>query len=648
MTKAVRKPQCDNMNSSSQSDSIPHPSSAVSVGPHRRVRRRPFQHTVETDQSKSPTLEAALLAATSAVGDADRVRADFRKLTIEFMKAIGACHVIRSADGHWHTERKNSNGRIPAATEFREQLGQTCINALARSSIQIQSLNTISNAQAMVAPVGGPGARQEVFLVVIPKTAKTGLALMQLEKIANAFRLWCRANATTSVQWKLHSLSAIIELVSEIENCQTVDAACSLVANELSRQVGCVIAISGGRSKRRLKAISEASKLSRSSRHVRMFQQALNECLVRNEPGCWPARSEHEDVLLLAHQQLAASAQVDCVRSFPLTTPGENTVGAIVLAGSESVVGTDRCQQFLKATAPRIANALATVKRAQRSLIGRMLAAIPRRLAKFRTILFFAIFAGIIGLMFVPMNYRVRCSCIVEPVQRRYAVAPFDGLIERGFVKPGDRVAANQRLATMDGRNVRWELAGVYAQRRQAAKEHEIELAKRDVSKAMLAQLEDERLAARQSILEFQQENLTVVSPIQGVVLSGSSERSEAASVKTGDVLFEIAPLSPLKIEVEIPAEELAQVEQDMPVTVWIDGQERTPLQGTLTRIYPRSELRNAANVFVAEFEFDNATGRMRPGMKGMARIDGRKRPLGWNLFHKPYDFVSSRLGHWW
>ena len=38
---------------------------------------------------------------------------------------------------------------------------------------------------------------------------------------------------------------------------------------------------------------------------------------------------------------------------------------------------------------------------------------------------------------------------------------------------------------------------------------------------------------------------------------------------------------------------------------------------------------------------------RFRPGMSGSARIDGPKRPLGWNLFHKPWEFLVSRLT-WW
>ena len=99
--------------------------------------------------------------------------------------------------------------------------------------------------------------------------------------------------------------------------------------------------------------------------------------------------------------------------------------------------------------------------------------------------------------------------------------------------------------------------------------------------------------------------------------------------------------------ESQMPASERAQVEVDMPVSVWIDGQEGTTIVGRVARIYPRSELRNSKNVFIAECEFENNGSSLRPGMEGHARIDCRKRPLGWCLFHKPWGFIKSRLTFW-
>jgi multidrug efflux pump subunit AcrA (membrane-fusion protein) len=130
-------------------------------------------------------------------------------------------------------------------------------------------------------------------------------------------------------------------------------------------------------------------------------------------------------------------------------------------------------------------------------------------------------------------------------------------------------------------------------------------------------------------------------------VLSGDLERAEAASVTTGQVLFEIGAMDPIKVQVAIPAEEIAQVKPGHAVTIWIEGQEDLPLESTITRIHPRSEIRDARNVFIAEMEFDNADERFRPGMKGSVRIDGERRSLGWSLFHKPINWARARLAFW-
>ena len=242
------------------------------------------------------------------------------------------------------------------------------------------------------------------------------------------------------------------------------------------------------------------------------------------------------------------------------------------------------------------------------------------------------------------MTYRVRCNAAIEPATRRFAVAPFDGLVSIAFAEPGDRVKQGEVLAEIDGRSIRWELSGVSAERRQSLRQREMELTDREIAKTFLAELENERLTAKENILEFKRDNLQVKSPIDGVVLSGSLERSEAASVETGQVLFEIGQMDPIKVQLAVPAEDIAQVRVGNPVTIWIDGQEDEPLKAEISRIHPRSEIRDARNVFVAEIEVSNQEERFRPGMKGSVRIDGRKRSLGWTLFHKPMNYLRSRF----
>ncbi|MEQ9070461.1 MAG: hypothetical protein RLO18_27250, partial [Gimesia chilikensis] len=63
-----------------------------------------------------------------------------------------------------------------------------------------------------------------------------------------------------------------------------------------------------------------------------------------------------------------------------------------------------------------------------------------------------------------------------------------------------------------------------------------------------------------------------------------------------------------------------------------------------LERIHPRAELRDEANIFVAEAAVDNSQGLLRPGMKGRASIQTAPQPIYWILFHKPWNLIRKYL----
>jgi biotin carboxyl carrier protein len=249
--------------------------------------------------------------------------------------------------------------------------------------------------------------------------------------------------------------------------------------------------------------------------------------------------------------------------------------------------------------------------------------------------------------MMMPVTYRVRCNCVLEPAYRRYAVAPFDGLVASGFAEPGDVVQTGDVLAEIDGRNIRWELSGVTAERLSSLRQREIELVDENIPELFLAELDNEKHLAEEAILNIKKDGLQIRSPIDGVVLSGSLERSEASSVKTGDVLFEVGSTEEMKIQIEIPADEVSQIGVGQAAKIWVEGNEDFPLETEISRIHPRSVIRDAKNVFIAEVKFENKDTRFRPGMKGVVRIDGYQRSLGWSLFHKPIDYIRSHFT-WW
>jgi multidrug efflux pump subunit AcrA (membrane-fusion protein) len=247
--------------------------------------------------------------------------------------------------------------------------------------------------------------------------------------------------------------------------------------------------------------------------------------------------------------------------------------------------------------------------------------------------------------LLVPVPHKVGCDCSVEPVVRRFVAAPYDGTLERALVAPGDVVSPADILARMDGREIRWELASLEAERAKAAKLRDAALAAQNGSQLQQAKLEMERLDLQIGLLEHRADNLEIKAPVAGVVLTGDLEKAEGAPLSIGQTLFEIAPLDRVVIEVAIPEDEIAYVREAMQVDVRLEAYPRRRWQGQIHRIHPSAETREHETVFIAEITLANEDGLLRPGMAGRAKVRVSRRMLGWVLFHKAWDDLAVRVG---
>lgn len=596
------------------------------------------------------TVDQQILQAVGGNFDEKTIRTKLLQIAMTSQGAIGACYLTKDIQDQWSPSIAHPTiGRVPARREFAAALSETCDQFVASNSVQSHALASLKNAQGLFVPVRPRKSSAELILLVLGSEKQSLLAISTLQKLSVAIQLWLNGRDSADSDWQVYALGSIIELVSKIENQPTMKAAAEETANSLANRIGCSTVAIGliRKSRMHLEAISGVSKIDSGSEASGNYLQTLVESVTRNQPGLYPASDGENNFLLQAHKQLAASVQCEAVYSQPLTLDDGSLIGAIVLTGPKAMLASSQVERFSDTSAPPIANSLRIVDKVKPTAIKRTKAYIKRKVSVAKQVTFALLAIGFCLLMFFPITYRVRCNCLTEPVSRRFAVAPFDGQIVTGHAEAGDFVSAGQVLAEMDGRTIRWELSSVTAEREQSIITRRSELKERNVPKTMLAELEYDRLVSEEAILKYKKDHLQIKSPIDGVVLSGSLERAEAASIETGQVLFEVGPLKPMRVEIAIPSNEIAQVKAGFPVKVWIDGQEDEPIKGEIKKIHPRSETRDAQNVFIAELEFPNEDERLRPGMKGSVRVDCEKRSLGWSLFHKPMNYVRSRLT-WW
>jgi multidrug efflux pump subunit AcrA (membrane-fusion protein) len=256
--------------------------------------------------------------------------------------------------------------------------------------------------------------------------------------------------------------------------------------------------------------------------------------------------------------------------------------------------------------------------------------------------------AGLVigAVLLIPVPDRVNCSAELEPQLRRYVVAPMDGTLENSLVRTGDQVTAGQTLAQLDRRPLQMEQAVLQGEYDEAVKRRDAARAKGQVGAAQLADLEVAQIAGKMAHLRHQLEQLSVSSPIGGVVVRGNLERVEGAPLTRGQSLFEVAPLSPLVAELAVPEDEVRLVEAGMAVTLWPAALPGRSKAGTITHVHPRAEMVNGQSVFIAEVILDNAEGQLRPGMQTQSVIWGPHRPLGWTLVRRPFERMTRWM--WW
>jgi biotin carboxyl carrier protein len=238
----------------------------------------------------------------------------------------------------------------------------------------------------------------------------------------------------------------------------------------------------------------------------------------------------------------------------------------------------------------------------------------------------------------IPVPYRIRCRCQLQPQSRRFVSAPYEGRLQAACVELGEIVTAGQTLARMDPREIEWELGTLTAERRRADRRRDVARAAHDTAAAELAALEGEQLASRIGLLQERLEHLELKSPLRGVVLHGNPAQVEGARMSRGQTILEVAPLDELTLELEVPDRDIGHVAVGHSVRFRLKAQ--APSRGTVARLHPRSEQRNAGNVFLAEVQVPNAHLQLRPGMQGYAHVAAGRHPLAWILFHKAWEDV--------
>jgi RND family efflux transporter MFP subunit len=245
---------------------------------------------------------------------------------------------------------------------------------------------------------------------------------------------------------------------------------------------------------------------------------------------------------------------------------------------------------------------------------------------------------------FAESDYRVAADTRIEGAIQRVIVASLDGYISEAPARAGDVVRQGQLMARMDDRDLRLEEEKWISQREQYLRQYRDALAKADRAEASILKAQLGQAEAELALVQEQLSRTRVVAPFDGIVVSGDLSQSLGAPAARGDVLFEVAPLDSYRVILEVDEADMTDLRPAQPGELVLTGEAAAVLPFRVEKITPVSESREGRNFFRVEAKLRDTPAFLRPGMKGVGKIEIGERKLIWIWTHKLTDWL--RL--WW
>lgn len=602
-----------------------------------------------TDTTSKGMLQQQLLQAISTSQTRDEALTGMLRVITDASTPVGLLYFSRNDEGLLAPQSQLSPaGTGNVQSTYHEPLKALGDKACEKGAHQVARLDAKGRLIAVAVPVMLRGQAPE-SIGAIYAGGNIDQALGVLQVVAAHVTLWQVLQVTKAAEFESKNTAALLELLGRCDSSASLQQAGITLVNELKDYLNCdqvALGLCGVSTKScRLQAVSGMSQFDKRSEFASAMESALDESIVRDELTIWPAGHEGQQDATLAHRRVCELNGHASVVSSPLYDDQDNLVGAWMFFGDEKNLQSGDLIDFADASQRQVGATLQLLQRAEMNPISWTVRTARTKLSTRKAKFAVAMFCLCCLALCLPVKYRVGCECRVQPVVRRFVAAPYDGKLDKTLVEPGDTVSENQLLARLDGRELRWELAGLEAELNRAEKTRDAAMAIDHVAEAQQAGLEVERLRLKTELLQSRLENLEVRSPLDGIVISGDLKKTEGAPLSVGQIMFEVSPLDRMIVEVEIPEREILHVRAGMEVVFRVDAYPGRKWSGTIERIFPRAELRENESVYLAEVNLNNESGELRPGMKGRARTVGERHALGWNLFHKPYESLCMLMG---
>jgi multidrug efflux pump subunit AcrA (membrane-fusion protein) len=475
------------------------------------------------------------------------------------------------------------------------------------------------------------------------------------------------------------------------------------IANEGRRMIGCdrvSVAVRHG-SRYRVEAVSGQDTFDRRSNTVVLLSRLATTVVATGEPLYYTGYSDDlppqiEDAV----QDYVDESHTKAISVLPLKEPVEipdeereeadrqqegEVVGALIVEQIEDTRGRENFTQCVDIV--REHGALALSNAVSHNSV--FLMPVWRTLGKARwfvqakrlpkTIsISAAVLVFLLAVLVIPKPFYLKGDAELQPVQRRDVFVATPGRVKTVFVKHGEPVEAGQALVELENLELDAQLADAIGQHKVASLQLQNLRSLKGNREAGLSS--DERSRVDGQILQVQQrlasfdkqvrlldekkKQLTILSPISGIVISWDNKRRlQNRTVTAGQVMMTVADSTgEWELEVFMPEKRMGHVERayqklqeknertgenkQLEVRYVLATEPNNTRKGTVIDIHESTEMHDekGQTVRIRADINEELIKEKRPGASASAKVRAGWAPIAYTWFHEAIEFIQAKL----
>jgi len=431
-------------------------------------------------------------------------------------------------------------------------------------------------------------------------------------------------------------------------------AAVSLVngaVSKLSLEFAALCWVQNGRCQ--VKAISHLNHFDRDTDQVQHIEAAALEALEFGQELIWPtpAQSFYEDQLqampLMAREQGLASV---CV--IPMHSPDGDISAVLVVAATMRPIpvgALGQLQMALDLIQPRMqelyAKQLNWFGRTKNLALEWLTQLLGPELVMTKAVAIL-VFVLLILTNIIPWTYHIDASTELVTDSTRALSAQFDGRVDQVFASTGDLVEAGKILALLDTRELKEQQIELSSEMAKYDAELRKARAMNTLADVEIFQAKHDEVYAKLERIQQSINQSATTAPFQGVIVEGERRELLGAPVRRGDKLFRIAKTENLYLSLLVSEKEIKDVHLGSIGVFSLLSRPDQDITFTVTAIIPMAQLKGQdGNHFQVKAKITQTSENWwRPGMTGLAKVDGGYRRIFWLLTHKLVDYLRMKL----